>query len=230
MKTMSEGHRISRIGWLRAAVLGANDGIISTSSLLIGVAAAQTSHSGIIIAGTAGLIAGAMSMAAGEYISVSSQADLEKAESKQERLELETNADYEMEELAHIYVKRGLDYPLAKQVAEQLTAHDALAAHLRDELGITETLRAKPLQAAISSGLSFSLGAFLPLMVAILFPVNQLIMAVSILAIIFLALLGIISARLGRSSSLVAASRVMLWGALAMLVSAGIGRLLGVVV
>lgn len=230
MKTMSEGHRINRVGWLRAAVLGANDGIISISSLLIGVAAAQTPHSGIVIAGTAGLIAGAMSMAAGEYISVSSQSDLEKAELRQEKSELENNAEYEMEELTHIYVNRGLDYPLAKQVAQQLTAHNALEAHSRDELGITETLRAKPFQAAISSGLSFILGAFLPLLVAIFFPQANLIVAVSLMAILFLALLGIVSANIGRSNPILAAVRVITWGALAMVISAAIGRLLGVVV
>lgn len=226
----SEGHRINRIGWLRAAVLGANDGIISTSGLLIGVTAAQTSHSGIIIAGMAGLVAGAMSMAAGEYISVSSQSDFEQAELAQEQMELDTNHAFETEELANIYVGRGLDYNLAKQVATQLMAHNALEAHCRDELGITETFRARPLQAALSSAASFSIGAILPLLVAIIFPREVLIMAISIFALLFLAVLGVVAAKIGRANPWVSAIRVTLWSALAMLISGIIGNLLGVTI
>lgn len=225
-----ERHRIGQIGWLRAAVLGANDGIISTASLLIGVAAAHASHGSIVIAGTAGLIAGAASMAAGEYISVSSQADTEKAELQREKQELATNIPAEIEELTLIYVSRGLEYSLAKQVALQLMAHDALGAHARDELGITETLSARPFQAAFSSACSFTMGAILPLLVAIFMPAADLIPALFIMSIIFLAFLGGIAAKIGGSSLLKGATRVTLWGMLAMILSAGIGSLLGVVV
>jgi VIT1/CCC1 family predicted Fe2+/Mn2+ transporter len=225
-----EQHRIQRVGWLRAAVLGANDGIISTASLIIGVAAAHTSHAGILIAGTAGLIAGAMSMAAGEYISVSSQADTEKAELKIEQKELEKNPIFETEELASIYVERGLDYELAKQVAIQLMEHDALGAHARDELGITETLRARPFQAAVSSACSFTLGAILPLLFAMLTPIDYLIPAVSVMAVLLLAFLGALAAKTGGSGMMLGAMRVTLWGSLAMLLSAGIGSFLGVLI
>lgn len=226
----SEKHRLKHVGWLRAAVLGANDGIISTASLLIGVAAAHTSYSGIFVAGVAGLIAGSMSMAAGEYISVSSQADTEKSELKREKLELETNRPYELKELTNIYIQRGVKPDLAKKVAMQLMAKDALQAHARDELGITETLRAKPIQAALSSAASFTLGAILPLLIIFIAPSNYLISSISIMSIIFLALLGGIAAKVGGSSLLIGSVRVVTWGTLAMLISAGIGKLLGIAV
>lgn len=222
-----EPHRIERIGWLRAAVLGANDGIISTASLLIGVAAAHSTHSGILIAGIAALTAGSMSMAAGEYISVSSQADTENAEIQREKLELETNLSAETEELTSIYVKNGLDRDLAVQVANQLMAHDALGAHIRDELGITKTLRARPLQAALFSACSFFTGAILPLIVAIVTPVNYVVPIIFCMAIFFLAFLGGLAAKIGGSRIIVGAARVTLWGTLAMVLTAIIGSLLG---
>ncbi len=197
----SEGHRINRVGWLRAAVLGANDGIISTSSLLIGVAAAKMPLGHILISGAAGLLAGAMSMAAGEYISVKSQADIEKSDLIQERHELETNYPHELEELTAIYISRGLTQDLAKEVAKSLMAHDALDAHARDELGINERSTARPLQAAVSSGLSFSLGAFLPLSVALIGKQSSLISLIFIMSIFFLALLGSIAAGIAGSKN-----------------------------
>ena len=222
-----ERHRTSRIGWLRAAVLGANDGIVSTASLVLGVAAAHASHAGILVAGAAGLVAGAMSMAAGEYVSVHSQADSEDAELQKERHELHTDNEGEHKELAAIYVGRGLDPALAKQVAVQLMAHDALEAHARDELGITEALRARPLQAALASALSFAMGAALPLLVAVLAPASLDIALVSATSLVFLALLGGMAARVGGASVVVGALRVAFWGALAMAITAAVGTLLG---
>lgn len=225
-----ERHRIKRTSWLRAAVLGANDGIISTSCLLVGVAAAHTSSSGILIAGIAGLIAGAMSMAAGEYISVSSQADTEKADLKREEYELATAYSDEVEELRTIYIKRGLDSKLAKEVALQLMAKNPLEAHARDELGITEVLSAKPLQAAFFSAVSFTLGAILPLLVIFIASTEYLIFSILLMSIIFLSMLGIIASKIGGSNILKGTLRVTLWGTLAMLISAGIGKLLGIVI
>ncbi len=225
-----EKHRTQHIGWLRAAVLGANDGIVSIASLIVGVAAAQAATNDILIAGVAGLVAGAMSMAAGEYISVSSQADTEKADIDRERIELENSVESEKEELASIYVKRGIDSELAIQVAEQLMAHDALAAHARDELGISEILTARPIQAAFSSAGTFAIGAAMPLLSVLLFPTNILILAVSVTSLLCLALLGIFSAKIGGSPILKATLRVTFWGALAMLITAGIGALFGVAV
>lgn len=225
-----EYHRVHRIAWLRAAVLGANDGIISTASLLIGVAAAHTPFTGLCVAGIAGLIAGAMSMAAGEYISVSSQADTEKAALKLEKKELEDNLPHEIEELAKIYRDRGLDPDLAEKVAKQLMAKDALGAHARDELGITEITSARPLQAALFSACSFTLGALLPLSIVFIAPITYLIPSVSIMAVLFLASLGTIAANVGGASLLVGSLRVVIWGALAMLISASIGSLLGIAV
>jgi vacuolar iron transporter family protein len=217
------------MGWLRAAVLGANDGILSTSSLVIGVAAAHASHSSIVIAGVAGLVAGAMSMAAGEYVSVQSQADIEEADLNLERAELQADDRGEHKELSAIYVARGLEPALAKKVAEQLMAHDALAAHARDELGITETLRARPTQAAIASAGSFAVGAALPLLVAILAPAAVLILIVAGASLIFLAALGATAARIGGARISIGAIRVTFWGAVAMAVTAGVGWLFGTV-
>ncbi len=225
-----EKHRTQHIGWLRAAVLGANDGIVSIASLIVGVAAAQAATNDILIAGVAGLVAGAMSMAAGEYISVSSQADTEKADIDRERIELENSVESEKEELASIYVKRGIDSELAIQVAEQLMAHDALGAHARDELGISEILTARPIQAAFSSAGTFAIGAAMPLLAVLLFPTKILIPAVSVTSLLCLALLGIFSAKIGGSPILKATLRVTFWGALAMLITAGIGALFGVAV
>ena len=222
-----EFHHIERIGWLRAAVLGANDGIISTASLLIGVAAAHSTHSGILIAGVAAITAGAMSMAAGEYISVSSQSDTENAEIQREASELKNNLPAELEELTSIYIKRGLDRELAVQVAKQLMAHDALGAHMHDELGITKALRARPFQAAIFSACSFSIGAILPMIVAILSPANYIMPAIFSMSVVFLSLLGALAAQVGGSKLFTGASRVTLWGTIAMLVTALIGALLG---
>ena len=222
-----ERHRTSHIGWLRAAVLGANDGIVSTASLVLGVAAAHASHAGILVAGGAGLVAGAMSMAAGEYVSVHSQADSENAELQKERHELHTDSEGEHKELAAIYVGRGLDPALAKQVAVQLMAHNALEAHARDELGITEALRARPLQAATASASSFAMGAALPLLVAALAPATLDIALVFATSLVFLALLGGMAARVGGASVIVGALRVSFWGALAMAITAGVGALLG---
>ena len=222
-----ERHRTQRIGWLRAAVLGANDGIVSTASLLVGVAAASASPGNILLTGVAGLVAGAMSMAAGEYVSVHSQADTEQSDLARERTELEQNPAAEQHELTGIYVARGLDAGLAQQVAEQLMKHDALGAHARDELGISETLSARPVQAALSSAASFAIGAALPLAVAALAPAQSLIFWVSGMSLGFLALLGTIAARVGGAGALLGAWRVTFWGALAMAITAGAGALFG---
>lgn len=223
--TMLEHHRTSRIGWLRAAVLGANDGILSTGSLIVGVAAAHAARSDIVLTGVAGLVAGAMSMAAGEYVSVSSQADIERADMATERRELAANVKLEREELAQIYVGRGLDSALAKQVATQLMAHDALGAHARDELGIFETSTARPVQAAITSACSFSIGAALPLLMVFILPANFLIYGVTGASLTFLASLGAIAAHTGGAGIFRGAARVTFWGAFAMGVTAGIGAL-----
>jgi VIT1/CCC1 family predicted Fe2+/Mn2+ transporter len=224
-----ELHRTGRIGWLRAAVLGANDGILSTSSLVLGVAVAHAAHSNVLVAGVAGLVAGAMSMAAGEYVSVHSQADTEQAELDLERAELKADDKGEHKELTAIYVARGLDPSLAKQVANQLMAHDALGAHARDELGISETLRARPIQAAPASAGSFSVGAAMPLLVAAVAPTAVLIPLVSGTSLVFLALLGGLAARAGGAGVMVGAIRVTFWGALAMAVTAAVGSLFGTV-
>jgi VIT1/CCC1 family predicted Fe2+/Mn2+ transporter len=225
----AERHRGKRIGWLRAAVLGANDGILSTSSLVLGVAAAHANHSSVVVAAVAGLVAGSMSMAAGEYVSVHSQADTEKADLKLERGELKTDNAGEHKELATIYVKRGLDAALAKQVADQLMAHDALGAHARDELGISPALKARPLQAAWASAASFAVGAAMPLVVAIITPGSVLIPLVSGTSLLFLALLGALAAHAGGASLKLGAIRVTFWGALAMAATAGVGALFGTV-
>src|ERR1700737_1122669 len=224
-----ERHRTGRIGWLRAAVLGANDGILSTSSLMLGVAAAHATHSNILIAGVAGLVAGAMSMAAGEYVSVHSQADTEQAELELERAELKADDKGEHKELMAIYVARGLDPSLAKQVADQLMVHDAIGAHTRDELGISETLRARPIQAALASAGSFAVGAALPLLVTAMAPAAGLIPFVSGTSLVFLALLGGLAARAGGAGVAMGAIRVTFWGALAMALTAGVGWLFGTV-
>ncbi|HAT1864808.1 TPA: VIT family protein [Legionella pneumophila] len=223
-----EYHRIERIGWLRAAVLGANDGIISTASLLIGVAAAHTPYNGIFVAGIAGLIAGAMSMAAGEYISVSSQADTEKSALKREMTELQENLPNEIEELTTIYINRGLQRDFAEEVVKQLMAKDALGTHARDELGITEVTSARPLQAALFSACSFTVGSLLPLLMIFIVPRIYLIPSVSIMAVLFLALLGAVAAKVGGARIVLGSLRVVIWGTIAMLVSAGIGSLLGI--
>ena len=197
----SENHLVSRIGWLRAAVLGANDGIVSTASLIMGVASASAGTSQVLVAGVAGLVAGAMSMAAGEYVSVSSQADTEAADLARERLELQTQPEAELEELTHIYVQRGLSYDLARQVAVQLTANNVLDAHARDELGIVEHMAARPIEAALTSAVTFAVGAALPLLMVVLSPSETLIYSVAIASLIFLAFLGAIGARAGRSSA-----------------------------
>lgn len=225
-----ERHRTQHIGWLRAAVLGANDGIVSTASLVIGVAAANASVGSILVAGTAGLVAGAMSMAAGEYVSVSSQSDTEQADLDRERRELATDLPHEREELTAIYVRRGLDPALAQQVSDQLMAHDALGAHARDELGISEITSARPVQAALASAGTFAVGALLPLAVALLAPPARLATFVAATSLGFLALLGAIGARVGGASALRGAWRVTFWGALAMALTALVGRLFGTVV
>ena len=222
-----ERHRTGRIGWLRAAVLGANDGILSTASLVLGVAAAHATHSNVMVAGVAGLVAGAMSMAAGEYVSVHSQADTERADLKLERAELKTDNEGEHSELMAIYVARGLDPKLAKQVAQQLMAHDALGAHAQDELGISVKLKPRPIQAALASAASFAVGAALPLVVTGLVPEATLIPVVSGTSLLFLALLGGLAARAGGAGVTVGALRVTFWGALAMAVTAGVGALFG---
>ena len=222
-----EFHTTERMGWLRAAVLGANDGIVSTSSLVLGVAAASTSHGSVMLAGTAALVAGAMSMAAGEYVSVHSQADSEKAELERERQELKTDVEAEHRELALIYEKRGLEAPLAKEVAKQLMAHDALGAHARDELGITKTLRARPIQAAVASAASFAVGAVMPLAVAAFSPMSHLIALVAGFSLVFLAGLGALSARVGGAPIAQGTLRVTFWGAIAMAATAGVGALFG---
>jgi VIT1/CCC1 family predicted Fe2+/Mn2+ transporter len=223
-----ERHRTHRIGWLRASVLGANDGIVSTSSLVLGVAAAGVNSTAILVAGVAGLVAGAMSMAAGEYVSVSSQADTEKADLDKERKELANDPEHEQIEMAAIYVGRGLDKELAAKVAKQLMAHDALGAHAREELGITEFLTAKPIQAALASAATFALGAVLPLLVVLFVPRPVLMWAVSGSTLVFLALLGTLSAGAGGASVVKAAARVSFWGALAMGITTAVGALFGV--
>jgi vacuolar iron transporter family protein len=222
-----EQHRISRVGWLRAAVLGANDGIVSTASLIVGVAAAGSPQSTIVLSGVAGLVAGAMSMAAGEYVSVHSQADAENADLKVERRELREEPEAELRELAHIYEKRGLEPALAQQVAEQLSAKDALGAHARDELGITAELAANPIQAALSSAASFTAGAGLPLLVVLIHSGPKLVFLVSGASLFFLALLGGLAARAGGASVVTGAIRVTFWSALAMSITAGVGALVG---
>ena len=228
--THVERHRSERIGWLRAAVLGANDGIVSTASLIVGVAAAATSRSNVLLAGIAGLVAGAMSMAAGEYVSVSSQADTENADLARERAELAADPAFELEELQGIYVNRGLDAALARQVAEQLTAHDALAAHARDELGISAVHGARPVQAALASAATFAVGAALPLAVTAIVPASRTIVLVSVASLVCLALLGGIAARTGGASMTRGAVRVTFWGAFALALTALIGRLFGAAV
>jgi VIT1/CCC1 family predicted Fe2+/Mn2+ transporter len=225
-----ERHRTEHIGWLRAAVLGANDGIVSTASLVLGVAAAHGTRSAVLVAGVAGLVAGAMSMAAGEYVSVHSQADTERADLERERGELRADDKGEHQELTAIYVGRGLEPALAKQVADQLMAHDAIGAHARDELGISETLRARPIQAAAASASSFAVGAAMPLLVTALAPAVNLIVAVSGTSLLFLALLGALAARAGGAAVTPSAIRVTFWGALAMAITAGVGALFGTVV
>lgn len=229
-RTHREKHRTERIGWLRAAVLGANDGIVSTASLVVGVAAASTGRTEVLVAGVAGLVAGAMSMAAGEYVSVSSQADTEEADLTRERTELATMPESEMNELTAIYVQRGLEPAMARQVAEQLMAKDALTAHARDELGISEITAARPVQAALASAATFAVGAALPLLVALLAPETGLVYIVSITSLIFLALLGVLAARAGGAPVLKAALRVTFWGALAMALTAAVGAIFGTVV
>ena len=224
-----ERHRTERIGWLRAAVLGANDGIVSTASLVLGVAAANATHMNVMVAGIAGLVAGAMSMAAGEYVSVRSQADSEQAALNLERAELKADDQGEQRELTAIYVGRGLDPALAKQVAGQLMAHDALGAHARDELGISETLSARPIQAALTSAASFAVGAAMPLSAVAMVSGSRLIPVVSATSLVFLAILGALAARVGGASVKVGAMRVTFWGALAMALTAGVGALFGTV-
>lgn len=223
-----ERHRMGRIGWLRAAVLGANDGIVSTASLVLGVAAAHATRGNILVAGVAGLVAGAMSMAAGEYVSVHSQTDTERADLERERKELASDPAGELEELTGIYVERGLDPELAMQVAEQLTARDALVAHARDELGISKTGTARPIQAALASAASFAAGAALPLLAAASSSESRIIFVVAISSLAFLTLLGGVAAQAGGARILPGAVRVTFWGALAMAVTAGVGTLFGV--
>jgi VIT1/CCC1 family predicted Fe2+/Mn2+ transporter len=223
----AEQHRTSRVGWLRAAVLGANDGILSTASLIVGVAAAEASRNSVLVAGMAGLVAGAMSMAAGEYVSVSSQSDTETADLARESAELANDDQFEHEELAAIYVKRGLDAELARQVAAQLMAKDALGAHARDELGISDTLAARPVQAAFASACSFTVGAALPLLLVFFVPLSALVWVVSGSSLAFLALLGSLAAQAGGSPVLKSVVRVTFWGALAMGLTAGVGALFG---
>ncbi len=229
-RSHNESHRTERIGWLRAAVLGANDGIVSTASLVVGIAASHATRSAVLVAGVAGLVAGAMSMAAGEYVSVSSQSDTEEADLNRERKELATDKEFEQDELALIYVARGLEPELAGQVAAQLMAHDALGAHARDELGISETLSARPVQAAFASAGSFAIGAALPLLTVLAAPESKLVVAVSGLSLIFLAALGVVAARAGGAPILKSTVRVTFWGALAMALTAGVGALFGTAV
>ncbi len=229
MRKHFERHYAERIGWLRAAVLGANDGIVSTASLLVGVAAAAAGRDEVLLAGMAGLMAGAMSMAAGEYVSVSSQSDTEKADLARERRELEDDEEYERRELAAIYVQRGLDPPLARQVADALMAHDALSAHARDELGITEIHSARPVQAALASAATFAVGASLPVLIAFFSRPDRMVALVSIGSLLCLALLGALAARVGGAGIALGAGRVTLWGALAMVATAAVGALFGTV-
>ena len=225
-----EIHNVARIGWLRAAVLGANDGIVSTASLILGVASASAKPGDILIAGVAGLVAGAMSMAAGEYVSVSSQSDTERADLAREQKELYENVPFEREELAKIYVGRGVDVELARQVADQLMAKDALAAHARDELGISEISTARPVQAALMSAATFTVGAAMPLLTVLVSPPGPLVAVVAIASLAFLALLGAVGAKAGGADVLKATARVTFWGALAMGLTAGIGAIFGTVV
>lgn len=222
-----EPHAITKIGWLRAAVLGANDGILSTASLIVGVASASSDLRSVLVAGAAGLVAGSLSMAAGEYVSVSSQSDLEKADIHREQRELHEDPEGELRELTHIYEKRGLDHALAAEVAKQLTAHDALAAHARDELGLSKTTRARPIQAALASAASFASGAVVPLAVAALAPRPWISVAVVGVSVVLLAILGTLGARTGRAPVTRAVVRVVLLGIAAMLITIGLGRLLG---
>jgi VIT1/CCC1 family predicted Fe2+/Mn2+ transporter len=224
-----ESHKSEHMSWLRAAVLGANDGIVSTASLIVGVASAHATHQNILVTGVAGLVAGAMSMAAGEYVSVSSQADTENADLAREKAELTSNIEFERAELAQIYVTRGLDPDLAAKVSQQLMAHDALGSHARDELGITEALSAKPIQAAIASAGAFSVGAILPLVMVLISSNQNLVAVVSAASLIFLTLLGLLAARVGGANIWRGALRVSFWGALAMAITAGIGALFGTV-
>lgn len=224
-----EGHRSHHSGWLRAAVLGANDGIISTASLMMGMAAAAADSATIVLTGVAGLVAGAMSMAAGEYVSVRSQSDTEAADLAREQKELETDAAGEHRELQEIYVARGLSRELAHEVATQLTAHDALAAHARDELGITEMMMARPLQAAVTSAATFACGAAIPLLVAVLLPAAQLQIAVAVISLAALIFLGGVAAKVGGANMFIGAARVGFWGAAAMALTAAAGHLFGVV-
>lgn len=226
----AENHLVTRIGWLRAAVLGANDGIISTASLIVGVAAAAADQNAVLIAGAAGLVAGAMSMAAGEYVSVSSQSDTEQADLARERKELSENPAFELDELADIYVKRGVDPALARQVAGQLMSKDALTAHARDELGISEITTARPVQAALTSAATFSVGAAMPLLMVVVSPASVLVPIVFAASLGFLAILGAIGAKAGGANILRATARVTFWGAFAMALTAGIGKLFGTVV
>jgi VIT1/CCC1 family predicted Fe2+/Mn2+ transporter len=225
-----ERHRSERIGWLRAAVLGANDGIVSTASLVVGVAAAESTRQDVLVAGVAGLVAGALSMAAGEYVSVSSQADTEQADLKRERHELATQPEAEEDELAGIYVRRGLEQGLARTVARQLMANGALAAHARDELGLTEELAARPLQAAVASAATFAVGAGVPVLTIVFAPAGALVLVVAAVSLLCLLSLGAIAARVGGAPMLVGAARVTVWGALAMLATAAVGRLFGTAV
>ena len=230
MSPHRELHRTEHIGWMRAAVLGANDGLISTSSLIVGVAAAQTAREPVLLAAVAGLVAGALSMAAGEYVSVSSQADTERADLERERAELATSPGLEHAELAGIYVGRGLTPELAAQVADQLTAHDAVGAHARDELGLSDATRARPIQAALSSAAAFAAGALPPVLLVIVLPLAQIAWAVTVLSLVVLVGLGALAARLGGAPLARGAVRVAFWGALAMGVTALVGRLFGAVV
>jgi VIT1/CCC1 family predicted Fe2+/Mn2+ transporter len=224
-----ERHYTERIGWLRAAVLGANDGIVSTASLVVGIAAANAGRAELLIAAVAGLVAGAMSMAAGEYVSVSSQSDTESADIEREKRELAADEQAEREELANIYIKRGLDSELAARVAEQLMAHDALGAHTRDELGLSETHRARPIQAAMASAASFAVGALLPVMLVAIAPIHNVIVFVTLSSLVFLATLGSVAAKAGGARVGLAAARVTIWGALAMAATAAIGHLFGTI-
>ena len=226
----TENHLVSRIGWLRAAVLGANDGIISTASLIVGVASAHASQSDVLLTGVAGLVAGAMSMAAGEYVSVSSQSDTEHADLERERRELATDPDFEREELAQVYIQRGVEDGLAREVARQLMVKDALGAHARDELGISEISTARPVQAALASAATFTIGALAPLLLVLVAPTAYLVPTVSAGALLFLCLLGAIGAKAGGAGLLLPTLRVAFWGALAMGLTAGIGAVFGKIV
>jgi vacuolar iron transporter family protein len=225
-----ERHAVDRVGWLRAAVLGANDGIVSTASLIVGIAASGADRNAVLVAGAAGLVAGAMSMAAGEYVSISSQSDAEKADLARETRELAEMPDHEKQELTQIYIDRGLDPALARQVADQLTAKDALKAHARDELGITDLTLAKPIQAAMTSAITFSVGAALPLLAVPLAPAGSLEMVVALASLAFLGVLGYFGARAGRAKPVKSVARVVFWGAVAMAITAGVGRLFGAVI